>query len=70
MGENNHAKKTVPTAPLFGTEHIRVRVGAVSTFSRIITLGAWVEKSIGLFALGYRIIGPFKVLVHDICQPT
>ena len=39
--------KIIPTASLFGAEHTRVRVGAFNTF-----LGAWVEKSIGLVALG------------------
>jgi hypothetical protein len=38
--------KIVPTASLFGAEHVRVRVGAVRIFR------AWIEKSIGLVALG------------------
>ena len=41
--------KIVSTDTLFGAEHIRVRVGAVIAFSR-----AWIEKSIGLVALGCK----------------
>ena len=68
MPRPRHTKdvKIVPTATLFGVDHIRVRVGAVIT-SHIRTSRAWVEESIWLVALGYRTV---KCLVFDICQST